>query len=102
MSPPTRPELNASDPSLLLEEIGDGIGVVDRAGEVLWMNHRLEAVSPETLRRLCDCCKDLLEELARDGMDRRTHLRSFRAGDRSWEVAITPLVPAGRETWMRR
>jgi CheY-like chemotaxis protein len=97
MSPNARKDLHGGDPALLLEEIGDGIGVVDRAGEVLWMNHRLEAVSPETLRRFCDCCKDLLDELARDGMDRRTHLRSFRAGDRSWEVAITPLVPDGEQ-----
>lgn len=92
MSPQARNDTSASDPSLLLEEIGDGIGVVDRAGELLWMNHRLEALSPETMRRFCDCCRDLLAELARDGVDRRTHLRGFRAGDRSWEVAITPLV----------
>lgn len=92
LSPQSRTSLNASDPALLLEEIGDGIGVVDQGGEILWMNQRLEALSAETLRRFCDCCRDLLSELARDGADRRTHLRSFRAGDRSWEVAITPLV----------
>ena len=95
MSPQARHDTSASDPSLLLEEIGDGIGVVDHAGEILWMNHRLEALSPETMRRFCDCCRDLLAELARDGVDRRTHLRGFRAGDRSWEVAITPLVSGG-------
>ena len=95
MSPQTRNDLHGGDPALLLEEIGDGIGVVDAAGEILWMNHRLEALSPETMRRFCDCCRDLLAELARDGVDRRTHLRTFRAGDRSWEVAITPLVNDG-------
>jgi len=95
MSPQTRNDLHGGDPALLLEEIGDGIGVVDSAGEILWMNHRLEALSPETMRRFCDCCRDLLAELARDGIDRRTHLRTFRAGDRSWEVAITPLADAG-------
>ena len=82
MSPQTRNDLHGGDPALLLEEIGDGIGVVDAAGEILWMNHRLEALSPETMRRFCDCCRDLLAELARDGVDRRTHLRSFRTGDR--------------------
>ena len=91
MSPQTRNDLHGSDPVLLLEEIGDGIGVVDRAGEILWMNQRLEALTAETLRRFCDCCRDLLAELANDGSGRRTHLRSFKAGDSSWEVAITPL-----------
>ena len=95
MEPQTRNDLHGGFPAFLLEEIGDGIGVVDSTGEMLWMNQRLEALSPETMRRFCDCCRDLLAELARDGIDRRTHLRSFRAGDRSWEAAITPLVPDG-------
>ena len=95
MSPHARNDLHGGFPAFLLEEIGDGIGVVDTAGEILWMNHRLEALSPDAMRRFCDCCRDLLAELARDGVDRRTHLRSFRAGDRSWEVAITPLVAQG-------
>jgi len=59
------------------------------------MNHRLETLSAEAMRCFCDCCPTLLEEIARDGVDRRTHLRSFRSGDRAWEVAITPLVPDG-------
>ena len=95
MEPQTRNDLHGGFPAFLLEEIGDGIGVVDSTGEMLWMNQRLEALSPETMRRFCDCCRDLLAELARDGVDRRTHLRSFRTGDRSWEVAITPLIPGG-------
>lgn len=95
MCPNARQHLHGGDPALLLEEIGDGIGVVDRHGELVWMNHRLETLSAEAMRCFCDCCRDLLEEIARDGVDRRTHLRSFRSGDRAWEVAITPLVPDG-------
>jgi hypothetical protein len=95
MSPTSRHDLHGGDPALLLEEIGDGIGVVDRAGELLWMNHRLEALAPESMRRFCEACRDLLSELAEDGTDRRTHLRTFRSGDRTWEIAITPLVRAG-------
>ena len=97
MSPQARNDLHGGFRAFLLEEIGDGIGVVDSGGEILWMNHRLEALSPDAMRRFCDCCRDLLAELARDGVDRRTHLRSFRAGDRSWEVAITPLVADGAD-----
>jgi hypothetical protein len=86
MSPTSRHDLHGGDPALLLEEIGDGIGVVDRAGELLWMNHRLEALAPESMRRFCEACRDLLSELAEDGTDRRTHLRTFRSGDRTWEI----------------
>ncbi|MFM8784172.1 MAG: response regulator [Phycisphaerales bacterium] len=95
MSPTSRTELHGGDPAMLLEEIGDGIGVVDRGGELIWMNHRLEALDAETMRRFCDCCAALMAELAADGTGRRTHLRTFKAGERTWEAAITPLVPEG-------
>jgi len=95
MPPMSRHDLHGGDPALLLEEIGDGIGVVDRAGELIWMNGRLEALDPEAMRRFCECCRAVLAELAQDGTDRRTHLRTFRSGERTWEAAITPLFPAG-------
>jgi CheY-like chemotaxis protein/GAF domain-containing protein len=98
MYPDTTHGTHGGLPALLLEEIGEGIGVVDMGGELLWMNHRFETLDPETMRRFCECCRDLLHEMARDGMDRRTHLRTFRSGDRAYEVAITPLAPPGTET----
>ena len=94
MYPDTTQGTHGGLPALLLEEIGEGIGVVDTHGELLWMNHRFEVLDPETMRRFCECCRDLIQELARDGMDRRTHLRTFRSGERAYEVAITPLVGA--------
>jgi CheY-like chemotaxis protein len=95
MDPDTSHGMHGGLPALLLEEIGEGIGVVDAQGELLWMNHRFEALDPETMRRFCECCRDLADELNRDGMDRRTHLRTFRSADRAYEVAITPLAPVG-------
>ncbi len=97
MYPDTTHGTHGGLPALLLEEIGEGIGVVDAHGELLWMNHRFEALDPETMRRFCECCRDLADELNRDGMDRRMHLRSFRSGDRAYEVAITPLAPVGAD-----
>lgn len=91
MFPETSQGTHGGLPALLLEEIGEGIGVVDSNGELLWMNHRFEVLDPETMRRFCECCRDLVDELNRDGMDRRTHLRTFRSGERAFEVAITPL-----------
>lgn len=95
MYPDTTHGTHGGLPALLLEEIGEGIGVVDTHGELLWMNHRFEALDPETMRRFCECCRDLLDEMTRDGVDRRTHLRNFRSGDHAFEVAITPLLPPG-------
>lgn len=97
MYPDTTQGTHGGLPALLLEEIGEGIGVVDSHGELLWMNHRLEALDPEAMRRFCECCRDLLAEMARDGVDRRTHLRTFRCGDQTFEVAITPLTSPGQD-----
>jgi CheY-like chemotaxis protein len=44
--------------------LGEGVGLVDRRGEILWMNARLAAASPAVLRAFADACVRGLGELA--------------------------------------
>ncbi|MFO0895129.1 MAG: response regulator [Phycisphaerales bacterium] len=92
-APVTR--ITGGDVPPLLDAIGDGVGVVDPSGEILWMNNRLAAQAPETMRRFSDACRDQL----RDGMDasRHSHMRSFQAASKGWEVVISPHAGPGGE-----
>lgn len=91
MSPSETPiEAVTGDPPLI-EAIGDGVGVVDQSGEILWLNNRLAAQPPEVMARFSDACRDQI----RDGLasPRRVHVRSFTAAGRTFEVVISPLSP---------
>jgi CheY-like chemotaxis protein/GAF domain-containing protein len=87
MTPDTR-EPGTFDAAKLLQELADGVGVVDAAGEILWMSRRLGAQDPETLRKFTDLAREFLREPAGS---RRTQLKRFRVQGRSFEVTISPL-----------
>jgi len=91
MSPSETPIEAATGDPPLIEAIGDGVGVVERTGEIIWMNNRLAAQPPEVMARFSDTCRDQL----RDGIEapRRVHLRHFSTGGRSFEIVISPLSP---------
>ncbi|NBX25018.1 MAG: response regulator [Planctomycetes bacterium] len=80
------------DAATLLEEVADGLGVVDASGEILWMSARLAGQDPETLRKFADSARECLREP--DGT-RRLQSRRFRAGNRSFEAQVSRLGPAG-------
>jgi len=93
MSPSDAPiEAITGDPPLI-EAIGDGVGVVEASGEIIWMNNRLASQPPEVMARFSDACRDQI----RDGLKapRRVHLRRFSAAGRFFEVVISPLSPGG-------
>ena len=76
------------DAATLLQELADGVGVVDAAGEILWMSARLADQDPETLRKFADATRESLRDLSGG---RRVHARRFRANGRSFEVSVSPL-----------
>ena len=76
------------DAATLLQELADGVGVVDATGEILWMSGRLAAQEPETLRKFADAARECLRDAARP---RRVQLKRFRASGRSFEVVVSPL-----------
>jgi len=86
-------ELGTFDAATLLEGLVDGVGVVDAAGEIVWMSGRLAAQTPEVMRRFADTCRDILREAK---SDRASHLRRFRSGTKTFEVAISKLTVAGQ------
>lgn len=92
MSPSDAPIEAATGDPPLIEAIGDGVGVVESSGEIIWLNNRLAAQPPEVMARFSDACRDQL----RDGLKppRRVHLRRFSAAGRSFEVVISPISSA--------
>lgn len=79
------------DAATLLQEIADGIGVVDASGEILWMSGRLVTQDPETLRKFADAARESLREPANG---RRTQLKRFRSQGRSFEVTVSAMGPS--------
>jgi CheY-like chemotaxis protein len=79
------------DAATLLEELADGVGVVDASGEILWMSARLAAQEPETLRKFADAARAARREAA---LPRPTPVRRIRASGRSFEVSVSLLPGA--------
>ena len=84
-----------------LDGLGEGVAVVVGRGEIIWMNDRLAAHTPEMLRRFGDACREAIEEFSshpeiRDGESMRI---DFRHGDRAFEVLCSPMPDdGGRQT----
>lgn len=90
--------------------LGEGVGLVDARGEVLWMNARLAATSPATLRAFADACVRGLGELgdldpadlpdgeADDaGTPPRSVRESLSVDDAEFEVVIAAFIADGGE-----
>ncbi len=92
MTPSDAPIEAATGDPPLIEAIGDGVGVVESSGEIIWLNNRLASQPPEVMARFSDACRDQI----RDGLKppRRVHLRRFAAAGRAFEVVISPLSAA--------
>jgi CheY-like chemotaxis protein len=75
-----------------LELLGEGVGVVEPSGEIVWMNHRLAVHSPEVLRRFADACVEAIAAWRASPSASPTMRAGFRAGSSWFEVVMTPLA----------
>jgi len=86
--------------------LGEGVGLVDARGEVLWMNARLAATSPTTLRAFADACVRGLRELgelepdeesAGDGAAPRSVREPLSVAEAEFEVVVASFTADGGE-----
>lgn len=82
---------------MVVESIGEGVGLVDASAEVLWMNRALASRDPETLRRYADACAEAIAEFNEppggvdSGAGPPTSRRSqFRSGGVWYELVVSP------------
>jgi CheY-like chemotaxis protein/GAF domain-containing protein len=78
-----------------LDLLGQGVGIVEIGGEIVWMNQGLSRQTPETMRRFADCCVDAIQHWRRARASAATLRASFRTGGSWYEVVMTPLRRAG-------
>ena len=70
------------------DNVGAGVGVVDHAGEVVWMSSRLAEHSPETLRIFTELCSEAIVQFKSSPT---LHVRKrFASGPKFFEVMISP------------
>ncbi|MFO0829000.1 MAG: response regulator [Phycisphaerales bacterium] len=88
------PPLSDTSAAGVLNALGEGVGIVEGSGDVVWMNQELAGQAPEVLRRFVDLCADLLRS-SRSGIvsiDNGVSVRrNFRIGSRSYEVVASGL-----------
>lgn len=81
----------------VVESIGQGVGLVHKSGEVLWMNTALAGRDPETLRRFADACTDSIRSFnVRSQRDGHPPVRrvAFRSGGAWYEQVVSPASSA--------
>jgi CheY-like chemotaxis protein len=93
-----RHELRATPPpsteeraARALELLGQGVGIVEPSGEIVWMNQGLSRQSPETMRRFSDACVDAVRAWQRSRATAATLRASFRVGTSWYDTIMTPL-----------
>lgn len=74
-----------------LELLGQGVGIVEPSGEIVWMSQGLSRQSPETLRRFADCCVSSIAAWKRSRAAAATQRATFRVGGVWYEAVMTPL-----------
>jgi len=80
--------------AVVLNTIGDGVGIVDRAGELVWANRRLRRFPGEVLDPLREICVKAFEQFDRgaDAGDERGRRFSIMPDDRRYiEVICSPV-----------
>ena len=78
-----------------LELLGQGVGIVELGGEIVWMNQGLAAQSPEVMRRFADCCVDAAGSWRRGRLLAATIRSTFRVGASWYDVVMTPFRRTG-------
>jgi two-component system, sensor histidine kinase SagS len=73
-----------------LELLGQGVGIVDAHGEIVWMSQGLARQAPETLRRFADCCVEAIGAWRRSRQSAASQRSVFRSGSTWYETVMTP------------
>lgn len=81
-----------------LELLGQGVGIVDAHGEIVWMSQGLARQAPETLRRFADCCAEAVSGWTRSRQVAASQRASFRSGPTWYEAVMTPFRRSGDDS----
>ena len=87
-------EATAVSPArLALQQIGEGVGMVDETGRLVWANHRLREHDDETRGRFVELCGRAIEVFGRMASKRSTprlsHKFTFMSGDATYELVVS-------------
>ena len=80
----------------VIEHVGEGAGLVDQNGILLWANHRLNSYPTELTKLICQHCQEAIERFNRQDeagipLEQRLGSRSsFRHGDHHYELMASP------------
>lgn len=82
--------------AVILETIGQGVGILDLDGRLIWGNERLTQLSKELLDHLSNSCIELFADQISAGKAQQTTGRfSLASSDRQYfEVTASPVVDA--------
>ena len=78
-----------------LELLGQGVGIVEMGGEIIWMNQGLATQSPEVMRRFADCCVEAAGSWRRGRLVAATIRSTFRVGTSWFDAVMTPFRRTG-------
>lgn len=86
----------AEQAAVILETIGQGVGVLDFSGRVIWGNERLNALSPEVLGQLATKCPDAFTHEIANGFGSSTSRRFslHNSNGEYYEVTASPVLDA--------
>jgi CheY-like chemotaxis protein/GAF domain-containing protein len=87
---PTVSAHDADRAARALELLGQGVGIVDSQGEIVWMSQGLARQAPETLRRFADCCVEAIASWRRSRQAAASQRANFRSGTTWYETVMTP------------
>ena len=83
-----------------ISRLGEGVGLVEASGEILWMNNQLASASPEALRSFADACVRGLEELRsrEHGCETSGSVRqAISTAEAAYEVVVAEVPGDGRD-----
>ncbi len=85
----------AETASVVLQQIGEGVAVVDAQGEVTWQNNRLNEYDQDVREQFAELCREALQLFNASGNPatrarRASRKFSFRCGDRHFEMVASP------------
>ncbi len=89
------PAPSASGPSdALLRHIGEGLGIVDDQGRLIWSDDRLDACDEPLKRSVVDCCGkaiELMNRISNAGLAAGSRKFAFSGGNqRYYELTVSP------------
>lgn len=81
----------------ILETIGQGVGIVDLTGRLVWSNPRMKGCSEDLLRQICDACVRAFGSPSEHDRGKPAYHRARRISlssenDQHYEVTITPVI----------